>query len=65
MKDNVSGLPIILVEEIPTLDDVYERPRNLWKESLTKEVNQDGKETSFDSSVKITDKVDYVPFRVK
>lgn len=65
MKDNVSGLPLIVVEEIPTLEDVYERPRNLWKESLEKEVNRDGKESSFNSNVKITDKVDYVPFRVK
>lgn len=65
MKENVSGLPLMEVEEITTLEDVYDRPRNLWKESLTKEVTQYGKETSFDSSVKIIDKHDYVPFRVK
>lgn len=55
MKD----LPLIEVQEIE------DKPPNWWKLELAKSVNLEGKESSFNSSVKIIDKHDYVPFRVK
>lgn len=44
------------VEEI-TLQPVQEY-RNLWRERLAESVNSEGKQTSFDSRVRIIEKVD-------